>query len=284
MSLTAFDEFVARKTLEASTRTLAPYVTVADEHDDRFVSIGSDWSRAIFDGDFYLSPASRPELPATSLVFVQSRDGNTGARDPSALGGGETDKHLVYEGLSRVAADAVLAGAETVRGGRTIFSVWQSDLVALRAALGKPRHPIQVVASLAGIDVTNGLLFNVPAVPVVLLTVQAVANAMSREIRDRPWIQVVIMRGPQDLAGAFTALRQQGIGRLSVVGGRSLASQLIGAGLIQDIFLTTSPIEGGEPNTPLYPRVLDARLVVRKRGTGPEVGVVFDHVAVGFGL
>jgi len=50
-------------------------------------------------------------------VFVQSRDGNTGARDPSSLGGGDTDKHLIYEGLSRVASDAVVAGAETIRGG-----------------------------------------------------------------------------------------------------------------------------------------------------------------------
>jgi len=51
-----------------------------------------------------------------SLVFVQAADGNTVASDPALLGGGQTDKHIVYEGLSRVAADAVLAGARTVRG------------------------------------------------------------------------------------------------------------------------------------------------------------------------
>jgi hypothetical protein len=45
----------------------------------------------------------------------QSRDGNTGAADPSTLGGGNTDLHLIYEGLSRVDADAVMAGAATVR-------------------------------------------------------------------------------------------------------------------------------------------------------------------------
>ena len=46
-------------------------------------------------------------------VFVQSADGNTGARNPADLGGGETDKHLIYEGLSRVDVDGVLAGAAT---------------------------------------------------------------------------------------------------------------------------------------------------------------------------
>ena len=70
---------------------------------------------ALFDGDFYVSPPPDESRPACNLVFVQSRDGNTGASNPSSLGGGETDKHLIYEGLSRVAADAVLAGAETIR-------------------------------------------------------------------------------------------------------------------------------------------------------------------------
>lgn len=275
-----FDAFVARKVREASNLALAPYATVADEHDDRFLAIGSDWSRTLFAGDFYLSPASRSELPATSLVFVQSRDGNTGARDPSTLGGGETDKHLIFEGLSRVAADAVLAGAETVRSGSSIFSVWHPDLVRLRASLAKPRHPTQIVASLAGLDLATNLLFNVPDVPVVLLTVQAGANAMNEAIRDRPWIKVVVMDRPQDLSQAFASLRRMGIARVSAIGGRRLARQLIEAGLVQDIFLTTSPLEGGEPNTPLYTGVLDARLVLRKRGTGPEHGVVFDHLAL----
>src|SRR3712207_8639295 len=53
--------------------------------------------------------------------------------------GGATDKHVIYEGLSRVAADAVLAGAGTVRGAQLIFSVWHPELVALRSGVGLPR-------------------------------------------------------------------------------------------------------------------------------------------------
>ena len=82
-----------------------------------------------------------------SLVFVQSRDGNTVADNPSTLGGGDTDKHLVYEGLSRVDADAVLAGAATARSERMVFSVWHPELVALRCSLGHRRHPAQVVVT-----------------------------------------------------------------------------------------------------------------------------------------
>ena len=68
-----------------------------------------------------------------------------------------------------------------------------------------------------------------------------------------------------------------GVARISAIGGRTIARAMIDAGLIQDLYLTTSPRPGGEPNTPLYPTRLDGRLVVRKRGTGPESGVVFEH-------
>jgi hypothetical protein len=43
------------------------------------------------------------------------------------------------------------------------------------------------------------------------------------------------------------------------------------------MYLTTSPKEGGEPNTPMYPKPLRGELVVRKRGTGPDAGVEFEH-------
>ena len=74
---------------------------------------------------------------------VQSSDGNTCAADPGLLGGGNTDTHLIDEGLSRVAVDAVLAGAETVRRSEVVFSVWHPKLVDLRMSLGLSRHPVQ---------------------------------------------------------------------------------------------------------------------------------------------
>ena len=86
-------------------------ITIEDCHGDFPVTgIGNAWSREHYGGPFHLF-AAPPDRPAISLVFVQTRDGNTGAPNPEDLGGGPTDKHLIYEGLSRVAADAVLAGA-----------------------------------------------------------------------------------------------------------------------------------------------------------------------------
>jgi hypothetical protein len=59
-----------------------------------------------------------------------------------------------------------------------------------------------------------------------------------------------------------------------------VAGQLIDAGLIQDLYLTTSAKAGGEPNTPLYSRPLEGREVVRKLGTGLDTGVVFQHLVI----
>ncbi len=142
--MTPFEALAGRKTAEAESAELFPFATEREDVDASLVAIGNDWTRRMFGGAFSLSPLREDGLPSTNLVFVQSREGNTVAKNPSTLGGGEADKHLIYEGLSRVAADAVLAGAETIRGGRIAFSTWHPELVRLRASLGLPRHPVQV--------------------------------------------------------------------------------------------------------------------------------------------
>jgi len=273
----AFDDYVARKEAEAARAVISPFVTEIDQPPADVTPIGNAWTRRMFDGPFHLSAAPSNDLPSTSLVFVQSRDGNTGAADPSSLGGGEADKHLIYEGLSRVAADAVLAGAETIRGGRLVLSVWHPELVALRASLRLPRHPVQIVATLRGLDF-RGRLFDTPQLRVVVVTVGACTELMVTPVADRPWMTLLTMPTARDLPYAFRQLRDMGIARISCIGGRTIARQLMDAGLIQDLYLTTSAENGGEPGTPLYPGPLDGELVVRKRGTGPDEGMVFEHL------
>jgi 5-amino-6-(5-phosphoribosylamino)uracil reductase len=273
----AFAAFVERKTRAADAAVTPPYVTEIAAPDSTLVAVGNSWSTAHFDGPFYVTAAAAPLLTC-SLVFVQSADGNTVTSNPSSLGGGETDHHVVYEGLSRIAADAVLAGAATVRGGQTIFSVWHPALVALRQSLHLPRHPIQVIATVRGVDISHGLLFNVPDVPVVMLTVPGGAAAMEKDLAERPWIRVVTMAHPGQLAQAFRRLREDfAISRLSCVGGRILATELLDLDLVDDVYLTTAPRPGGEAGTPMYSRRLNASVVVRKRGTAEESWVTFEH-------
>jgi 5-amino-6-(5-phosphoribosylamino)uracil reductase len=273
-----FAEFVARKTAEASTARLLPYTTELEHPAPESFALGNDWTRAIFDGPFYVSPARQARRPSVNLVFVQSADGNTGASDPAALGGGETDKHLVYEGLSRVAADAVMAGAETIRGGETVFSVWHPELVHLRAHLNQPRHPIQIIATLRGLNLAQGIMFNTPEIRVFLITVESCLHVMDNSLQQRPWIETIVMERAGDLPRAFADLRARGVERVSCIGGRTVAAQLIDAGLVDDLYLTTSPRAGGQPGTPMYPRPLPrSKPVLKKRGTGAEEGVTFEH-------
>lgn len=275
-----FEALVDAKTRAAIEARLAPLRTDIDvpssSGDSAFEWIGSRWSDSLFDGPFYLSPAPA-DVPGVSLVFVQSRDGNTVAKDPAQLGGGETDKHLIYEGLSRVAADAVLAGAETIRGGDIVFSVWHPEAVSLRASLGLPRHPMQIVATLRGLDFAHALMLNVPSIPVTILTVEHVAKQIAPAVVERSWVRLITLARPDDLRPAFHRLAEAGVRRVSAVGGRTVARALIDDGLVQDLYLTTSAREGGEPGTPLHPRPLARDLVVRKRGTGPDEGITFEH-------
>ena len=275
----SFEAFVARKTADAESAEIFPFVTERDDADSSLVAIGNGWTRRMFGGSFYLSPPRDDGLPSTSLVFVRSREGNTVAKDPSTLGGGEADKHVIYEGLSRVAADAVLSGAETIRGGKIVFSTWHPELVRLRASLGLPRHPVQIIATLRGLTF-DGLLFNEPSLRLVLLTVASCPDLMLTGLADRPWITPIVMPSAGDLAFGFRRLRERGIARLSCVGGRTLAAQLIDAGLIQDLYLTTSAKSAGEPNTPFYSKPLQGRDIVRTRGTGSDAGVTFEHVII----
>src|SRR6185436_5108214 len=117
--------------------------------------------------------------------------------------------------------DGVVSGAATIRGTDIVFSVWHPELVALRASLGLPRHPLQIVATLHGMDLERDLMFNVPELQVAVITAARGAAAMRDGLAARPWITVIEMNHADDLAGAFETLRRRGVRQLSCVGGRT---------------------------------------------------------------
>src|SRR5437773_10129782 len=248
-----FNQYCLSKEREARDAVLPPYRTVALQLPFRgdFRAIGNDWSRGLFDGDFYRT-ACNEDIPVTNLVFVESREGNTGADDPATLGGGNTDKHLIYEGLSRVDADAVLSGATTARREELVFSVWHPELVALRRDLGRARHPAQViVSSRSSLRIETALMFQEPELPVFLVTTSDAAPSLRLQVATRPWIQVIDGGQPLSMRVALRELKTRGIATVSAIGGRTTARALLRERVVGDLYLTTSAIDAGEPNTPV---------------------------------
>jgi riboflavin biosynthesis pyrimidine reductase len=288
--VTNFIRFSERKVGEAESALLTPLVTIEDRAPQAgWIGIGNAWTRRFYDGAFYIARDADTDSPGAtapliSLVFVQSRDGNTGADDPGVLGGGPVDQHLIYEGLSRVAVDAVLAGGKTTEGDEVFFSIWHPQLVALRTKLGLGRHPAQIVVTGSGsVDLERSLVFNVPDVPVFILASPDGCRRLEQAVSRRPHIELVPIGGADLRPGLEYLRRARGIRRISSIGGRRTASALIDEGLVQELTLTTTARHGGEPDTPFYLGTTPPSLtpLVRKRGTDPEYPIVVEQSMVG---
>jgi riboflavin biosynthesis pyrimidine reductase len=153
--------------------------------------------------------------------------------------------------------------------------------VRLREGFGLPRHPAQVVGTRTGrLDIESALMFNVPEIPVFILTTAEGAETLTARVDERPWITLIaepealLPDGLQRLRATY------GVRRISCIGGRTVATELLEAGLVQDIYLTTSPRPGGEAGTPFYAgtRPLGTVRVLKKSGRHEEAGVVFEHL------
>lgn len=275
-----FEAYARRREQEALEVALPPYETIVDHGAGVLTPIGNEWTEQLFDGPFYQSPEPmQPGLPVVNLVFVASREGNTIADNPQRLGGGHTDKHLVYEGLSRVSADAVLSGATTARSRSLVLSVWHPELVKLRLALGKPRHPAQVVVTSAGdLHFDEALMFQEPDLRSYLVAPSSAVEELRVRARRAPWVEILDAGQPLSMRRGLALLADRGVGAVSAIGGRRTAQALLEERAVADLYLTTSPISAGEPDTPFYSGPpLPTTLVVEKTGTGPEVGVRFEH-------
>ena len=152
-------------------------------------------------------------------------------------------------------------------------------LVDLRGQLGKPRHPAQLIVTGSGsLDLEQTLIANSPGMDVFVFTTSAGAGRMEQAARERPWVHVIDCGAPLDLRGAFRRLPEFGFRIISAVGGRATASTLLQRGLASDLYLTISPVPGGEPDTPLnLPSTTPKRLVLAKAGREQEEGVRFEH-------
>jgi len=120
------------------------------------------------------------------------------------------------------------------------------------------------------------LLFNVPEVPVFVLTSARGCERLTPFLAQRPWVTPIV---EASLPAQFVRLRETGIRRLCSVGGRHAATALVDADLVNDVYLTTTKAAGGEPGTPWYigRRTLEMKTLVVKEWDGEHGVVRFEH-------
>jgi len=270
MAISGFQDYCRTKQDAALAAALVGFTTLVEEAGGAdLLSFGNAWTRHLFDGDFHRSagPAS-PELPSVSLIV--SEEGSFGA----------TASHLLHEGLTRVDADAVLGGIGPPTTGNQICSVWHPELVRLRADRGLPRHPVQVLVTNSGdVPFDSCLLFHEPSLQVIVVTRSSLVTKVRAGLREYPWVEVLGAGEPLDLRRALTQLRDRGIAVISAVGGRRVATTLLDAGLVTDLYVTVRDPGSAASALAFYngPPLVRRRLL-SKAGRGPEGAVRFEHL------
>jgi riboflavin biosynthesis pyrimidine reductase len=185
----------------------------------------------------------------TTLDGVVAFDtmGQTGGREVS--GGFTPDRFLM--GLLRATADAVLVGAGTVRSGAR--HVWTPDHVhppssaafaTWRAQLGlAASQPTTVVVTASGrIDPEHPGLRR-PDVPVLVVTTSAGSRHLG-SIALPPTVEVMAVddrEGQIDVHALRSVLGVRHFDLVVCEGGPTLFGGLIGAGLVDELFLTVAP-------------------------------------------
>jgi riboflavin biosynthesis pyrimidine reductase len=271
MTNLGFEDYCRRKEQAALAAPLGGFTTLVEEAGGAdLLSFGNEWTRRLFDGDFHRSagPAS-PDLPSVSLIVSE---------EAGAIG--TTVPHLLHEGLTRVDADAILAGMGAASTPNPICSVWHPELVRLRADRGLPRHPVQVLVTDSGeVPVDDCFLFHEPSLKVVVVTRNSAVAKVRSKVRHCTWVEVLAAGDPLDLRLALTQLRARGIAVVSAVGGRRLSTTLLDAGLVTDLYITVrEPASSASALAFYHGPPLVRRRLLSKAGRGAEGAVRFEHL------
>lgn len=225
-------------------------------------------------GAFYFS--AERDRPRVYSNFVTTLDGVVSLHSPGHATGadisGFSAEDRMVMGLLRAVADVVVVGAGTLAADprhvwtpEAICPELSSDYARLRAALGKPPAPLNVIVSGSGALDLELPVFAGRQVRALILTSSVGARRLARRRLPAAVRISAISRG----AGAFranTILRaacdgQRG-GRILVEGGPRLLSDFYRMRLIDELFLT-----------------LSAQIAGRKVGDGRPSMVMGAHFA-----
>jgi riboflavin biosynthesis pyrimidine reductase len=195
--------------------------------------------------------------PVVYSNFVSSLDGVvTLGSKPSAgsviSGKYAADRFLM--GLLRACADAVVIGAGTLRATpghlwtpANVYPALATEFTALRSSLGRSAEPVLVLLTASG-----ELDFAHPAIAKGAIVITTGGGAKKLGDRLPPACELVVIgKGESlDLGKAIGELGKRGLEVLLCEGGPHVMGQLLEDGLLDEAFLTLSPVvagRGGEP-------------------------------------
>ena len=203
-------------------------------------------------------PAAHAERPWTYANFVQSIDGIASFKGQHAAGAdiSQSPEDRWLMDLLRALADTIITGIHTLveetlsapklnQGRGPVYRIEDESLRDLRARLGRKRERIIFVTASGSVDPRSYRVFDGDQMDALILTTKAGANMLQGRIGQ----ERLIIAGEDktiDLPEAMLTLRKQmGVEHLLCEGGPTLYGSLARAGLIDEKFVTVSPIEIG---------------------------------------
>ena len=195
------------------------------------------------------APADRPFVYVNMITTVDGR----AARDGRSAGlGGDADLANLLE--LRTLADAVLIGTGTLRAEGYDRLVRSDERRARRRAAGLAEDPPAVLISRRFDIPWEAGLFQAPEQPVLIYT------GVEGSVPDVPApVEVVRLVDPSP-APALADLRERGVLALLCEGGPTLHGALHAAGLVDELFVTVTPLLTGDEDEPTI--VAGGRLAV----------------------
>jgi riboflavin-specific deaminase-like protein len=189
--------------------------------------------------------------PRVLLNMVSTIDGRATIGGRSGPIGGDADRELFH--ALRTVVDAVMVGGGTARAERYGRLVREDSARELRRARGLREEPLACIVSgrlALGADIP--LLADPRARVAILTSSQASIEASESEDATRIEAQIDYIRatieGRLDLPAALVQLRERfAVGTVLCEGGPHLNTQLLAAGLVDELFLSLAPkLAGGD--------------------------------------
>jgi len=186
---------------------------------------------------------ARPRLIAN---FVSSLDGvvalPSGGDSGKIISQNNAADHFVM-GLLRMLADAVVVGAGTYRRSpghlwraAAIYPAAAGEFAAVRRALGLAEHPTFCVVSASGNLDPNQRALEGGIIATTVAGKRALSGRVPASCRIEVFEGLTLQIGP-----VLDLLRAEGKGLVLTEGGPSLFSEVVAGGLLDELFLTTSP-------------------------------------------